>query len=338
MQGFFGKILKVLKWTVTALGAIIVIVGVYVAATWDRTYDAPYPQITASQDPTVIAHGEYLVTGPAHCSACHLNGPADLTRYIAGEKMPLRGGWRFPIGPLGFVFSRNLTPDKATGIGRYTDAQVARVMRHSVLPDGRATIAPMMPYGNMSDDDVTAVISYLRAQAPVANPVPANEWGLLGKVVIALTPTLRPRLDVNPPAHSPAEAATKERGEYLARYVANCEGCHTPRDPMTYEATGPAFSGGFLMEPEGEGADKSMRFRTPNLTPESAGSFATFPDADAFVGRFRTTGRVFAGSPMPWESYRQITETDLRALYEFFRTLPSESGPKAGDIVVSEFQ
>lgn len=119
------------------------------------------------------------------------------------------------------------------------------------------------------------------------------------------------------------------------RYVANCERCHTPRDPMTFAATGPSFAGGFLMEPEGGGIDPNIRFKTPNLTPEKAGSFATFADADAFVERFRTTGRVYAGSPMPWESFRKISETDLRALYEFLRGLPTAPGPQSGDVVVT---
>ena len=334
-MGVGGTIVKTLKWVGIVLVLLVVGVGGYVAATWDRTYDAPYPQVTASTDPDVIAHGAYLVTGPAHCAACHLNGAADAERYLAGETVALKGGQRFPLGPLGAVYSRNLTPDVTTGIGRYTDRDIARVMRHAVLPDGRATIPPMMPYGGMSDDDITAVVSYLRSQPAVANVVPKDEWTMFGKIIKVLTPTIRPRLDVHPPAHSPAEAVTKARGEYLAMYVANCEGCHTPRDPMTFAATGPSFAGGFLMEPEGEGVDPTIRFKTPNLTPQKDGALASFPDADAFVARFRTTGRVYAGSPMPWESFRKISDTDLRALYEFLRGLPAAPGPQSGDVVVT---
>ena len=76
-----------------------------------------------------------------------------------------------------------------------------------------------------------------------------------------------------------------------------------------------------------------MLFRS--LTPQKDGALASFPDADAFVARFRTTGRVYAGSPMPWESFRKISDTDLRALYEFLRGLQAAPGPQSGDVVVT---
>ena len=113
----------------------------------------------------------------------------------------------------------------------------------------RATLEPLMPFGNMSDDDMIAILSYLRSQPPVRKAVPENEWTLMGKMVRTFSPVFKPRSEIHPAATAPAPRVTPERGEYLARYVTNCAGCHTPRDQMTFAATGPEFSGGMEMEP-----------------------------------------------------------------------------------------
>ena len=145
--------------------------AVYVWRTWDRVYDEfPVPDVRASSDPAVIARGEYLVYGPAHCVECHSSSFEEFQKVVNGEKVPLQGGTRFEAPPLGAVYSKNLTPDPDTGIGRYTDGQIARMMRYNVRPDGRASIAPMMPFHNMSDEDMIAIISFLRSPAGGAAP------------------------------------------------------------------------------------------------------------------------------------------------------------------------
>ena len=93
---------------------------------------------------------------------------------------------------------------------------------------GRTTLEPLMPFGDLSQDDLDAILSFLRAQPAVRNRVPDNSWTLMGKVVRSFAPTFKARTEVHPPAVAPAQAVTKERGEYLARYVTNCVGCHTP--------------------------------------------------------------------------------------------------------------
>ena len=123
----------------------------------------PVPHVRASSDPAVIARGEYLVYGPAHCVECHASSFEEYQKVADGQKVPLQGGTRFEAPPLGAIYSKNLTPDPETGIGRYTDGQVARMMRYNVRPNGRASVAPMMPFHNMSDEDMIAIISFLRA-------------------------------------------------------------------------------------------------------------------------------------------------------------------------------
>jgi mono/diheme cytochrome c family protein len=185
-----------------------------------------------------------------------------------------------------------------------------------------------MPFAEMSDEDATAIISYLRAQPPVRHVVPADDWTSVGKVVKSLAPTFKPRDEPHPPAVAPAEAPTRERGAYLTRSVGNCIGCHTPRNPLTFAAVGPEFSGGMEVGPEPvPGADPNVWFHTPNLTPHPTGSLAKFPDRDTFIARFRLGGRQFASSPMPWEAFRRMSDADLGAIYEYLHSLPPAPGP-----------
>ncbi len=310
------------------LAVILLAVPAYVAMTWDRVYDAPLPAVQASTDPAVLARGEYLVYGPAHCVQCHGGSMDAMQKLSEGQKVPLSGGLEFSLGPLGTVYPSNLTPDPDTGIGRYSDAQIARMMRWSVRPNGRSTLEPLMPFGNMSDDDLAAVISYLRSQPPVRNPVPENRWSVMGKVIKSFSPTFKPRSTIDPPAIAPAEAATTERGEYLARYVTNCVGCHTPRDQMTFAATGPEYSGGMEMEPIPlPGVDMATWFLTPNITPMKGSGLMKFPDRETFIARFQRGGRQHAGSVMPWEPFARMSIEDLGAVYNYLHSLQPEDGP-----------
>src|SRR5262245_56844102 len=169
-----------LRWLTFGIGVAALALGWYVAQTWDRTWDAPLPAIQASTDPTIIRHGEYLVRGPAHCVDCHATSPAIVDDEETGEPDALAGGMTFALPPIGAIYARNLTPDRDTGLGRYSDAQIARVLRYSVLPDGQASVQPLMPYVGMSDEDLIAIVSYLRAQPPVRHQVPHDEWTMVG--------------------------------------------------------------------------------------------------------------------------------------------------------------
>ena len=96
---------------------------------------SPDPEITVSKDSTLIARGKYLVYGPAHCAYCH--APAsEFTRVEAGEEVSLSGGNIFRL-PVGDVYVPNITSDKTTGIGSFTDGELARTLRYGVKKTGR---------------------------------------------------------------------------------------------------------------------------------------------------------------------------------------------------------
>jgi mono/diheme cytochrome c family protein len=312
-----------------SVAAGLAVLAVIVTDTWDREWDAPLPDIHASSNRDVIQRGEYLVFGPAHCSGCHTGSTADGDQAAeGGEHPPLVGGRRMDAGPLGAVYTKNLTPDPETGIGRYTDPQIARMLRWSVRPNGRASIQLLMPFGDMSDADLTAIVSFLRSQPPVRHIVPENEMTLIGKVVKSLSPVFKPRTAVHPPAESPAQQPTRERGEYIARSVANCGGCHTKHDPLSFSTIGPEFAGGTEMEPaERPGVDKAVWFLTPNLTPAPGSALNKFPDRETFIARFQRGGFHYAGSPMPWGPYSWMSAADLGALYTYFHSLEPQNGP-----------
>jgi mono/diheme cytochrome c family protein len=294
----------------------VVVAGfaVFVASRQNLKFEAPEPAIVASTDSAVIARGHYIVRDVAPCAACH-GDPAARDAYVAGADVPLSGGFEWNIPP-GRIRARNITPDPETGLGRVSDGRIARALRHGVGHDGRALL-PFMEMQGLSDEDLLAVVSYLRTQAPVRNDVPWHSYTVLGKVVKAtvLANPVGPRS--TPPAVSP-RGATVENGRYLAAAVATCQGCHTRRNLATGDLIGPEFSGTDRFTDD---ADPSRVWAPPNLTPDPKTGVTARVTEDQFVARFRA-GRILPGSPMPWQAYSRMSEEDLRAIYRFLRTLP----------------
>src|SRR5690348_5937748 len=112
------KLRKIAGITALTLGALALILTAVVEVRSRRTFDAPYPAIHASNDPTVIARGRYLVYGAGHCVNCHVD-KSEQESLLSGNAPPLAGGLKFGL-PVGDLYTPNLTPDRETGIGRYT--------------------------------------------------------------------------------------------------------------------------------------------------------------------------------------------------------------------------
>jgi mono/diheme cytochrome c family protein len=306
-----------MRKVLTGLGAVIVLVvvvfAVYVASRQHLKFDRPYPAVAASTDTAVVARGRYVVRRLANCAACH-GDPKQMERNLEGEEVPLSGGFAFKIPP-GEFFVRNITPDPETGIGRFSDGEIARALRHGVGHDGRALL-PFMEMQGLSDEDLTAVVSYLRSQPPVQNLVPNHRPNLLGNIVMAtaLANPVGPK--ETPPQASP-HGATVENGRYLAESVTNCWACHTQRDMKTGALTGPRFGGAHMPDDY----NPKRMWAPPNLTNDPAtGRLAKFTE-DEFVARIHQ-GRVLPGSPMPWQGFKNMDDDDLRAIYRYLESLP----------------
>lgn len=309
------RFLKILKWTGITILFLLFVVTVVVASRQNLKYDAPYPDIKASKDSAVIARGKHLVYGAAHCVICH--GPSNSDSLMkAGLDVPLLGAHEFDLG-IGKVYSKNITPDVETGIGKYTDAEIARILRYGVKPNGNA-VFDFMPFHDMSNADLTAVISFLRSQKPVKNKVPDNKLYTMGYIVNAFM--VKPVGPSEPIKDSVKIDSTAEHGKYIAMSVANCNGCHTLRD-MSGGYIGEPFAGGGPFEEPGK-----TTLYPPNLTPDSSSRIFGWSQ-EFFINRFRK-GKIIEHSHMPWNCFNNMTDDELKAVYKFLRTLkPAKTSP-----------
>jgi mono/diheme cytochrome c family protein len=307
---------KILLGLLSLVAVVIIGFVIAVFARYNRTFEAPYPEIKASTDSAVIARGKYLAMGPAHCANCH-SPMADFMKVESGEETSLSGGFNFEL-PIGKVYAPNITSDEETGIGKLRDEEVARSLRYGVRHDGKA-ILDFMPFYDLSESDLTAVISFLRTQAPVKNQRPQHEWNFMGKAVMAFL--VKPMGDGEVPETPPIDS-TAAYGKYLAASVANCRGCHTKRDMMTGAFVGIDYAGGTKFEilDENYKIIQGKHLVTPNLTPDpETGRLNGWSQKD-FIDRFRK-GRVIPGSPMPWGPFSRMSDLELTAVYKFLASL-----------------
>jgi len=308
---------------------LIIILGgaAFVAARQHLEFDAPYPSVTASSDAAVVERGRYIVRDLAPCAACH-GDPSRRSASASGDDVPLSGGFVFDIPP-GKFYTRNLTPDPETGLGNVPDSAIARALRYGVGHDGRALL-PFMEMQGLADDDLTAVVSYLRTQSPVRNPVPPHHFTTIGKVVKATVLANPVGPSATPPTRAP-RGASVETGRYLVESVSLCWSCHTQRSQMTGALTGPRFGGttGFT-----EADDPGHSWSPPNITSDPATGRLGRMSEDQFVARFRQ-GRVLPGSPMPWQAFARMADEDLRAIYQYLKSVPpvkNDVGPPVVDV------
>jgi mono/diheme cytochrome c family protein len=223
----------------------------------------------------------------------------------SGEQTYL-GTWRAP----------NLTPDDASGIGKVTDAQLARMIRYGVNRDGHIGLPFMDSFADVTEADLVAILSFLRSLPPAPGVAPSQDINLLGK--IALTYFIDPYAPATTPLADLTPEASPGYGGYLAKSLGGCGACHTARSLKTGRYLSPFFSGGLQFRSR---LHPENMYVSPNLTPDNAtGHIARWSEED-FIRRFRA-GLVTPDSPMPWGGFSRMTETDLRALYRFLRTLP----------------
>jgi len=257
-------------------------------------------------DPKVVERGAYLVKAGA-CLVCHTGmGPKgpDLDNPGAGglEMKEKFGTWRSP----------NITPDKGTGIGNWTDDQIIAAFREGTRPDG-TKLLPIMPYMNynvLSDADAKAVVAFLRSLKPVERTVAKSEA----------------KMDAPPvPKPTGAEPAADKKGEYMAS-VMLCNHCHwTPNK----EGTAPAgmdkmFSGGLPMEfpPLGEGTLFSRNITSDNDT--GIGKWTEEQIFTAIKTMTKPDGKMINGPMILLQGgWAQLTDDDLKAVAKFIKALPA---------------
>src|SRR4051794_24298904 len=207
---------------IVLLGIVGLGVVAFFLLAWRSAMDPEPRSGRATFPPATIAKGEVLAA-EGHCASCHT--AAGGQAYTGGYAM---------ITPFGVIHGTNITPDEDTGIGLYSLTAFARAMREGVRRDG-AHLFPTFPYyafAKLTDEDVAALYAYLMSRPPVRADVPRNtlRFPLSIRALQAGWKLLffRPR----PLPREPGKSDEWNRGAYLAEAVADCSGCHTPRNAL----------------------------------------------------------------------------------------------------------
>ncbi len=297
-----------------AVTAVMLVMGISVTAGW-RPLIGPKTRAltnrTFARTAERQARGRYLVEAVAGCMDCHSahdwtkhDAPILPGKYGAGQEMST-----MLQGLPGRIVAPNLTPDAETGAGTWSDDAIARAIREGIGHDGRA-LFPMMPYQNfrsLPDEDVASIVVYLRTLQPVKNVLPKTEVAFPLNYLMRAFPQ-----PVTAPVGEPDLSNPVKRGAFLVN-AASCRDCHTPQ-VKGVPVAGRDLSGGQILE----GA--WGRVSSQNLTPDPSG--IPYYDEERFVNTLRTgyVGARELKQIMPWETYRHMTDQDLRAIYAYLKT------------------
>lgn len=292
---------RILRWAGIGLVVVLLAGGAFVYAqasafdgSLDQVYDIEVKGIAASADPVVIARGKHLAESLGGCTSCH---GADLGGK-PGE----------PMGPLAVLHGPNLTSGKGGVATRYSDAQLARVVRHGIKADGKTLrFMPSQDFTWWPDDDLIALVSYLRSIPPVDRVMPGGHVGVMGKVLDRLDQVqfdVARRIDHA--ASRPKSLQPTPTAGYGKNIALLCKGCH-----------GPNLSGGPI-----PGAPSELPVPT-NITPHETG-IAAYTEAD--FNRLLETGIKKNGAKldpfMPLAALTAMDEIERKALWAYLRSLP----------------
>ena len=265
-------------------------------------------------DPAAIARGKYIFGAAAGCG-CHSEA----------KGQPNAGGKKFE-GPFGTVYSANITPDRETGIGAWTDEQITTAIRSGRRPSGERLLPvhPFTSFNGMAEEDLRALVAFLRSVPPAHRPntpkkivVPMFERVFLPVWLAAFAST------ETPPAAAPV--AGLPRGEYLIRAVGHCGECHTPRSALTMAVDGSRFLAGNSKKtgPEGQAA--------PNITPDNATGIGEWTEEQivTYLGTGNRPDGDVAGGLMGGNiqgtlaGYKDMTPADLHAIARYLKSIPA---------------
>ena len=266
--------------------------------------------------PERLARGKYLNDHVVGCTTCHTQ--RDWTKFSGPVKAELTGagGEPFNLGPAGMLYSKNITP---AALGSWSDGELLRAVTSGVSKDG-TPLFPLMPYphfGFMAEDDVHAVLAYIRSLKAIENAnIPERVLNFPLNLIVRTMPAA--------PSHTerPAPADGIAYGRYMTR-IALCADCHTPIDQQGTPLPGMAFAGGM------EFYETGYRVRSANITPDAdtgIGSWTEQQFIDKFKAFENTTVATLSeaerrqNTVMPLTAYAGMTREDLSAIYAFLRS------------------
>jgi mono/diheme cytochrome c family protein len=305
-----------LKKILISIVAVVIVVGAGVPAYFYMRYPKtrPAPEMKAPTTPEAIARGRYLAEAMTGCPACH--SPIDETRpgeFPQAELTFAGRVWPADSGMPGTIVAPNITPDPETGIGRWTDGEIVRAIREGVSRDG-TPLFPLMnypEYRRFSDEDVLAIVAYLRTQKPIRRDVGRTKLNFPVNMMIRTVPQ---PLEGRPPG---LPAAGVERGRAMIKIML-CADCHTPRDERGAPIEAKALAGGSPF-PGPWGTVYSA-----NITSHPSAGIGAYSDED--LKRVFRDGKNRAGRDlwvMPWSVTKNLRDDDLDALIAALRELPA---------------
>jgi mono/diheme cytochrome c family protein len=284
-------------------GRLTILAGMVLCAAFSLAFSLG----TARAEPSVetVARGR-LLTDAADCGSCHTADPSK----------PFAGGKRIDT-PFGVIYSSNLTPDRDTGLGAWSDDDFVRAFRFGVAPDG-SRYYPAFPYPHFTKiikPDILAIRAYLETFPAVRNtpPSPQLRWPLNYRVLMRAWNFLFFRPGIFEPDQS--KTAEWNRGGYLVEGVAHCGNCHTPKNLFGAEKRGQEFGGrpsGGWFAPRLDGAERS------GLKSWSVEDIVEYLQS----GR---NARSHADGPMAGvvlNSTSRMSDADLRAIAVYLKDLP----------------
>jgi len=260
---------------------------------------------------SLIARGEYL-TRAADCEACH----------STKDGAPFSGGLAFNL-PFGTLYSPNITPDKETGIGNWSDAQFLQAIHKGIAPDGNR-LYPAFPYAAytmITDEDALAIKAYLFSLAPVHTSIsantlkfPFNQRWLMTFWSAFFNPDTRF-------APNPGKSPEWNRGAYLAEALAHCGECHTPRNLMQALDNRKKFAGAI-----------AAGWKAYNITQDKDSGIGGWSDETLtqFLSAGHAEGYGTASGPMGEavdKSLMHLTPEDIKALATYLRSIPAIADP-----------
>ena len=270
--------------------------------------DANPTSVPASlKDADPIQRGEYLARA-ADCAICHTaHGGA---KYAGGFAVTL---------PFGTLYSTNITPDKETGIGNYTDQDFLAALHRGVRKDG-AHLYPAMSFASytyMTDADALAIKAYLFSLAPVHAPARANtpsfpfnqRWAIgLWSAVFNADKRFEP---------DASKSAQWNRGAYLAEALAHCGECHTPRNVAFGLDNRRKFAG-----------ETNGGWRAYNISADSGSGVGQWSDEEltAYLSHGHADKHGSAAGPMGEavaDSLSRLASEDIAAIVAYVRSVPA---------------
>ena len=263
-------------------------------------------ELNAEPTPEDIARGKAL-TDAGDCASCHTADPAK----------PFAGGKRIDT-PFGGIYSPNLTPDRDTGLGAWSDDEFYRALRFGVARDG-SRYYPAFPYPNftkLTRQDILAIRAYLATLTAVRNTPRAPElrWPLNYRVVMRGWNWLFFKPGILMPDQQ--KSAEWNRGRYLVEGAGHCGACHTPKNMFGADKSGQAYGGNRvagMFAPRLDAAERS------GLKSWSVEDIAEYLQS----GR---NGRSHAGelmSEVVVNSTSKMSDADVRAIAVYLKDLPA---------------